>query len=228
MMNQLNTHEYCEMIEKQDLLNKKRCLSIPILDDGSPLISLKNAGLNLIFEPSIQKDYAYLVRAAIAEKIGRISEALNKQDKTLIIRSAWRSFDHQRLIWDNKIEFMKRIHPHMSLNEIENEVSYFIAPETKSMHATGGAIDALIYDRKRESVMDFGTNKGLNIDLNKKCYPYHPDISTEAKENRKLLIDLFLQENFVVDIKEYWHFDYGNVIWALGKNKRHAIYDVVR
>jgi D-alanyl-D-alanine dipeptidase len=76
--------------------------------------------------------------------------------------------------------------------------------------------------------MDFGTNDGLKIELNDKCYPYHPFISPLAKKNRKLLIDLFEEEDFVVDIKEYWHFDYGNASWALEKKKRQAIYGKIK
>jgi D-alanyl-D-alanine dipeptidase len=38
---------------------------------------------------------------------------------------------------------------------------------------------------------------------------------------------LFEDEDFVVDIKEYWHFDYGNASWASEKDKKHAFYGVV-
>lgn len=228
MKNHLNTYEYCEMIERQDLLHKQLVPSIQIIEDNSPLISLKNTDFHLMFEPSVKEDYAYLVRQAIVGKIGRISKSLHKKGKLLIIRSAWRSFEHQRLLWDNKIDFMKREHPNLSLDEIEKSVSYFIAPETQSMHTTGGAVDALIYDRKTRRVMDFGTNDGLNIDLSKKCYPYHPGITKEAQQNRELLINLFLNEGFVVDIKEYWHFDFGNVIWALSQKEKFARYGVIR
>jgi D-alanyl-D-alanine dipeptidase len=41
----------------------------------------------------------------------------------------------------------------------------------------------------------------------------------KRKKNRKLLIGLFEDEDFVVDIKEYWHFDYGNASWAIEKAK---------
>ncbi len=227
-MNQLSASDYCKEIDQKVLLNEKLIPTITILEDNTPMVSLKDTGFDLMFEPSIQKGYAYLVRESMVNKIKKISEVLSQQDKTLIIRSAWRSFEHQRRIWNNKVDFMKRIHPDMDLNEIENKVSCFVAPETKSLHATGGAIDALIYDQNNDCVMDFGTNDGLNIDLSEKCYPYHPDISNEAKKNRKLLIDLFLKEDFVMDIQEYWHFDYGNVNWAIGKKERHAKYDIIK
>jgi predicted amino acid racemase/D-alanyl-D-alanine dipeptidase len=223
----LNAQEYCESVETKYRKHLKLLQTIEIGENNSPLISLKDSGFNLIYEPSVQKNYQYLVREAVYEKIGRISKILDKQDKTLIIRSVWRSFEHQRLLWEEKVEFMQREYPKLEMEEIKENVSYFIAPPTKSLHSTGGAVDALIYDLKNDCVMDFGTNEGLNIDLNDKCYPYHPFISSHAKRNRELLINLFEKEDFVVDLKEYWHFDYGNAGWAIAKGENHAFYDII-
>ncbi|MCF6352965.1 MAG: D-alanyl-D-alanine carboxypeptidase family protein [Cyclobacteriaceae bacterium] len=224
----MNAKEYCKIVEQKVHLQKQLRPTIPIKEDHSPLVSLKESGFNLIFEPASKKNYKYFVREALVEKIGRISKFLDKEDKVLIIRSVWRSFEHQQLIRQRKAAFLQKIHPDKSPEEINEVVSNFIAPRTKSTHATGGAIDALIYDLKNDCVMDFGTNNGLNIDLNKKCYPYHPDITPQAKKNRKLLISLFEKEDFVCDLVEYWHFDYGNVIWALEKGKKYSIYDIIK
>ncbi|MFC2152322.1 alanine racemase [Bacteroidota bacterium] len=226
--NRMNAQEYCEMVEKQYRKHKQLLPGIVIKENNSRLISLKDSEFNLVFEPSIKKDYKYMVRETVYEKIGRISKRLDKKDKTLIIRSVWRSFEHQRLLWEDKVAALQKEYPNKQLEEIKEFVSYFIAPTMESMHSTGGAVDALIYDIKKDCVMDFGTNDGLTIELNDKCYPFHPYISNQAKENRKLLIDLFEKEDFVVDIKEYWHFDFGNASWALEKGEKHSIYDVIR
>jgi len=223
----LNAQEYCESVERKYRKHQQLLLDIETKEVESRLISLKDSGFNLIYEPSVQKNYQYLVREEVHEKIGRISRKLDKQEKSLIIRSAWRSFAHQRLLWEEKVEFMQSEYPKLELDEIKENVSYFIAPPTKSLHATGGAVDALIYDLKHDCVMDFGTNDGLNIDLNDKCYPYHPFISSHAKRNRELLISLFEEEDFVVDLKEYWHFDYGNSGWAIEKGKDYSIYGII-
>ena len=223
----MNAQKYCEIVDKKLRLQKKLIETIPIKENNSPLISLKEAGFNLIFEPSIKKDYRYLVREAVVKKIGRISKQLNKENKVLIIRSGWRSFKHQQLLWDKFYELLQKKYPNKQKKEIREMVANFIALEKKSMHSTGGAVDALIYDLKNDCIMDFGTNNGYKIDLIKKSYPYHPDITPEAKKNRKLLISLFENEDFVCDLREYWHFDYGNVIWALEKKKKYAIYDII-
>jgi len=129
------------------------------------------------------------------------------------------------LLWETKFDILQKEFPNKSIDELTIIVSNYIAKEDKSMHGTGGAVDALIYDSRSERVLDFGTNEGYTINLNKECYPYHPEISDTAKKNRKLLIGLFEKENFVCDLKEYWHFDYGNVSWAVGKEEKISIYD---
>lgn len=223
----MNAQEYIDQVEAKDILHKRLENEFPVKDNGSPLVSLKGLGFDLIYEPSIMKDYQYFIREELVEKIGRISQNLTQENKTLVIRSAWRSFKHQRLLWGRTLSLMRRNHPEITDDDLEEIVSYYIAPEEKSTHSTGGAVDALIYDKKTDKILDFGTNKGYKIDLSKECYPLHPGISKVATENRTLLIDLFEKEDFVCDMKEYWHFDYGNIGWAIEKGKKHAFFGIL-
>jgi D-alanyl-D-alanine dipeptidase len=223
----LNAQQYCESVERADLRRKELSSNVNVQDDQSSLVALKDAGFRLMFEPSMMTDYDYRVREAVCEKIGRISNRLEEQDRVLVIRSVWRSFEHQRRLWNGKAAVMRLEHPERSEDEIDVIVSRFIAPPRESMHATGGAVDALIYDAKTGQVLDFGNNDGLHLELDETCYPLHPGISDTAKENRQLLMGLFEDEDFVVDCLEYWHFDYGNVSWAAGKDKKVAQYDVI-
>ena len=224
----MTAKEYCKLVDRLDRFQKQLIPTITIKEDHSPLISLKESNFNLVFEPSFFKGYKYNVREAIFEKIGRISKILDKQNKRLIIRSVWRGFAHQKLLRDRRIKIIKKKYPNKSLEEICEIVSYFIAPEAESMHSTGGAVDALIYDLEKDCVMDFGNNDGLHLELNETCYTFHPDISPQVRKNRELLINLFDKEGFVVDPKEYWHFDYGNVIWAIEKGEKYAKYGIIR
>lgn len=220
----MNAHDYCVRVEQEDRLRRQKIPTVPIVDDKSLLVSLQVSGCDLVYEPSIVEDYRYLVREAVADKIKRISERLGRQDKQLIIRSVWRSFHHQKLLWDRRVATLQRQYPETRESEINQMAAYFIAPERKSMHSTGGAVDALVFDIKSDRVMDFGTNEGLDIELSRRCYVGHPDIPAHANTNRRLLIDLFEEEGFVCDPKEFWHFDYGNVVWAIATNETHAIY----
>jgi D-alanyl-D-alanine dipeptidase len=223
----VNAKLYCESVERAERRRKELGPTVRIQDDRSPLVALKNAGFRLMFEPSMMEGYDYRVRESVCEKIGRISRRLDEQGRILIIRSAWRSFEHQRQLWNQKAAAMRLEHPDRNDEEIGVTVSRFIAPPRESMHATGGAVDALIYDERTDQVMDFGNNEGLHLELDETCYPLHPGIPVIAKANRRLLMGLFEEEDFVVDYLEYWHFDYGNVSWATRKGKDIARYGVI-
>jgi len=223
----MNTESYCRDVERKERLHKKQFSTIRIQDDQSPLISLKDLGFDLMFEPSMKIGYRYRAREAVCGKIGRISRRLKEQGKVLIIRSVWRTCAHQAQLWAAKVAVMKAKFPHMTMKDIEETVSHFVAPPKISMHATGGAVDALIFDPQTDRVLDFGNNEGLTLELDETCFPYHPDISPVAKQNRRLLIRLFEAEDFVVDLREYWHFDFGNVSWAATKGEECARYGVI-
>lgn len=226
-MNNNTAVEYCQSVKDEDVLLKKEMFKMRIEDDNSDLISLKNENFDFIFEPSIMEGYQYRVREAITEKLSRINTKLRTQNKVLYIRSVWRSHQHQKEMLLNKYKFLEKLHPGKTTNQLKVIIAHFIAPEKESMHHSGGAVDALIFDRETNQILDFGCNDGDNIDLSVHCYPFHPDISELAKKNRKLLIGLFEQEGFVVNLKEFWHFDYGNVAWAASKQLDCAIYGPV-
>ena len=104
----MNTESYCRDVERKERLHKELFSTIRIQEDHSPLISLKDLGFNLMFEPSMKKDYKYRAREAVCEKIGRISRRLTEQDKVLIIRSVWRSFAHQSRLWNDNVDVMQK------------------------------------------------------------------------------------------------------------------------
>ena len=58
----VNAQEYCERVEQKYRQHMQQLPTISIKEDHSPLISLNESGFNLIFEPSIMKDYKYMVR----------------------------------------------------------------------------------------------------------------------------------------------------------------------
>lgn len=209
---------------EDDILLKRQMFKLPVKDNNSPLIGLKETNPDFIFGPSFCEDHTYQARTDVVKKLTRINQSLLSENKVLIIHSAWRSFAHQKELFIHQCTFLRTLHPEKTIAQIDIMVSHFIAPENRSMHATGGAVDALIYDMESRKVLDFGTNNGYDIDLGVMCYPYHPEISAEAQKNRDLLIRVFEQEDFVVDLKKFWHFNYGNSAWAAAKNLDYAIY----
>jgi D-alanyl-D-alanine dipeptidase len=223
----MNTREYCKMIERNTYDNEVRMVEIQRKDNKSPLVSLKDSKFNLMFETFINNNYSYLVRKELIEKIGRISKKLNDENKQLIILSAWRNEILQKKKWHIEFDYIENKFRNRSFEEIIETVSKFFKLHGKSNYSSGGSVCALIYDLREKKVLDFGNNIGTKIDLGEKCYPYYPEIPIKAQENRKLLINLFLNEGFVCSINKFWHFHFGNVNWALAKGLKNSIYDTV-
>ncbi|MDB3906219.1 D-alanyl-D-alanine carboxypeptidase family protein [Crocinitomicaceae bacterium] len=215
---------YCQGVKEDSILRIKRMYSMQIEDDNSPLSEISNKPYSCQWRSSSEVEEKLYVREIIVEKLNRINKLLMRQNKTLVILSGWRSYGQQKVFRQNQNDYLQSIYPNKTKIKIDTVISHFIAPESHSMHSTGGAVDALIYDNESNLVLDFGSNNGYSIDLNVECYSVHPGISIEAQKNRKLLFELFEDEGFVVDPKAFWHFDYGNVAWAVSKNQGTAVF----
>jgi D-alanyl-D-alanine dipeptidase len=59
------------------------------------------------------------------------------------------------------------------------------------------------------------------------CFTSAQNISSEAKVNRKLLIDVLSKVGFVNYPTEWWHWSYGDRYWAHQANSSHALYGSV-
>lgn len=215
---------YCQSVKEDNILIRKRNFTMRVKDDNSPLIPLTEAGNSFLFETSRFEGDQHMIRKEVAEKLARINDSLKIEKKALYIKSLWHSPLHQAEISVQKFEFLRKLHPAKTVAQINAIISYFVPSEYQSMHGTGGAVEALIFDLETEQILDFGSNFGDQIDLDVKCYPHYPDLSDVARKNRKLLIEIFEREGFVVNPIQFYHFNYGNVAWASGKNLDHAIY----
>jgi D-alanyl-D-alanine dipeptidase len=88
-------------------------------------------------------------------------------------------------------------------------------PTTPSPHSTGGAVDVTLVDAAENPV-----NMGSAIDeLSPRSYPLHfagaiaPPEQTYHR-HRELLYQVMSQAGFMRHPKEWWHFSYGDQMWA--------------
>jgi len=100
-----------------------------------------------------------------------------------------------------------------------------IAVPSVAGHPTGGAVDIGIFDETSNSIIDFGSEI-LDWDT-ERCYYVNNEISDSAKENRKLLRTLLVNEGFAPYDGEWWHFSYGDKEWAFYYKKEKALYNQV-
>lgn len=88
-------------------------------------------------------------------------------------------------------------------NIIQNP-DYVAEPGKGSMHNKGLAVD-IAFSAKNGTLPDFGSDFD---DFSERAHFNFEGITTEAKENRKLLKSIMEQSGFTAYDKEWWHFNY--------------------
>ena len=125
-------------------------------------------------------------------------------------------------------------------NSLMAEVMKFWAipshdPKMPPPHSTGAAIDVTLYRvpaKGGDSIQEI--NMGSPIDeISDRSLPNYFATSSYKKEmefhcDRKLLNEVMNHSGFVRHPNEWWHFSYGDQLWAWISNEKAAIYGGVR
>ena len=120
------------------------------------------------------------------------------------------------------------------LSSVHEEVSRFWAPPSPDLctpppHSTGAAVDLTLMDANEE-VLDLG---GEIDAIGPESLPLHhaaeaaetPDGEAALFHERRCLLHCVMTEaGFVRHPNEWWHFSFGDQLWAWTVNADHAIY----
>ena len=110
-------------------------------------------------------------------------------------------------------------HPEYSDQQVESTLNKMIAG-IGGGHQSGGAVDLTLCDREGRPI-DMGTGY---LEHNDSTATYSKHITSEQRKNRKILLTVMEETGFVNYPAEWWHFAYGDRMWASYKHKSHAIY----
>ena len=165
------------------------------------------------------------VRKTIYEKLLKVAKELKKINNNykILVSYGFRDMRKQQEYFNEILEKVK--------NDFESEIDMYeyihekIAVPSVAGHPTGGAVDAAIYDEKKNKILDFGSE--LLDYSTTKCYYGNDDISAEAKNNRELFRKMMMKEGFAPYDGEWWHFSYGDKEWAFYYKKEEALYDQI-
>ena len=116
-----------------------------------------------------------------------------------------------------RVKKWKKKYPRWNKEEIETFTQNYTAnPSSYMYHVTGGVVDVTFMDKD-----------GKELDMGKPFHTMDKRVSKEAKKNRGLLIRLMKEQGFVNYSLEWWHWCYGESLWAMAKKKKHAIYGAI-
>ena len=219
---------------------------IPIVDNNEKLISIPS-GINFI-EPhpylSLGAPYKckrtiWSLREGVVSRLVRANEYLQTiyNDYSLILYDSWRPVEVQSYMFylafeseSNKRGLKIQPNEMNSYPEIIKEVEKFWAypsfdDNCPPPHSTGGAIDLAIADGSGK-LIDMGCEID-NMDASASPEFYKDRISKESiiwDDRRNLLKKVMVKFGFVQHPNEWWHFSYGDQLWAWINQNRNAIY----
>lgn len=174
-------------------------------------------------EPLVEYE-GFLVRKSVARKLDQVKNNL-PNGLYLKILDGYRSRENQQKVWDHKWNRVALENPNWSTEQIDAEVRLVVArPIGITNHICGGAVDVCLVD-KQGVMIDFGTPYGpVDKESLKRCPMFSPFITKEQKQNRTILRKAMESVGFVWYPGEWWHYCYGDRMWAVYTGKGKCFY----
>jgi D-alanyl-D-alanine dipeptidase len=174
------------------------------------------------------------VRKGVGERLRAVNERLMPAGLALFLYDAWRPDGVQRYFHDVWMpERLKRIDPTLEGAALWDAVErYWSAPTTDddapAPHRTGGAVDLTIVDPTTGAPLYMG---GVFDDPSPLSHADAFEIDRgdgfsieEARANRRLLFWVMMEAGFAGHPDEWWHFSYGDQLWAATTGAATALY----
>ena len=155
------------------------------------------------------------MRSNSGEKIKNAANSL-PNGYYLKIYDAWRPFNLQEELYNRYRD---------DIDDMENIISLPIRDKLRGpAHTTGGSVDLTIVNENGIE-LNMGTKFG---EYSEKSYTDYFELrypeNIEIIKNRRLLYHVMVDAGFSNMPTKWWHYDYGNLLWAYCTN-RPVLYD---
>ena len=218
---------------------------IPIKDNGDKLIPLPSCLKFLdphpyfnLGAPYKDKTSIWKLREEVVNRLVKVNDYLiSKSSFNLLIYDSWRPLEVQEFMF--KRAFLLECEKSDIDTSFENIKSYpsilkkvekfwaYPSHNTKCPppHSTGGALDVCLSDKEGNLV-----EMGSMVDqMDETSNPYfYANIKNEEaiiwNSRRNLLREIMTKFGFAQHPNEWWHFSYGDQLWAWKNKKENAFY----
>ncbi len=165
------------------------------------------------------------VRSELAKRLQDAAEKLDSKYR-LVIHAGHRPVGVQKQILIDCAKDYKDEHPEASDEEAMEHARTFVSdPETSlPPHVCGAAIDVNVIEIATGKQLDFGSKVNDDVDAS---FLYYPDLTQGQKDNRLMLVTAMLDAGLASCKPEWWHFSYGDQVWAWFYGKENSLYSPV-
>ncbi|MCZ2722294.1 M15 family metallopeptidase [Marinomonas sp. 15G1-11] len=225
------------LIPKCDEFSWDKYKTIPIVESGEALIPLSTSNLLVTYPFYAKMGIANaipecFVREGVFEKLHQVTKLI-PEGKKLVVLDGWRPFSVQQHLFDTLINILKKSFPTHSEQHLHHKAKSLVSPPSSdvgapSPHLTGGSVDVTLCDDMGR-FLDMGTHFDEASQLSWTAALEGRSLEyTQAIENRRILYNAMSEVGFTNLPSEWWHYDFGNQLWAYRTSSQRAQYGVTR
>jgi D-alanyl-D-alanine dipeptidase len=178
------------------------------------------------------------MRVGVAARLREVNARLAKSGLEIFLFDAWRPREVQAYFHDVWMpQELNRRQPHLSGAALTREVErYWAAPtvdeNSPAPHATGGALDLTIRWMSGEPLWMGSLFDDVTSIAHRDHFEGQSDAISfsdeEARANRRLLHWVMTEAGFAGHTDEWWHFSYGDQLWAVLTGAPAALYGLAQ
>lgn len=189
-------------------------------ESGEPLVDLRRHCPGV----RVSRKCLPFLRAGVADMLSRAQESLPTGWR-LWVRTALRTLDMQREMYDRNFEALRQKHPDWSYAALRRSTNRFFAPYDQPAppgHCTGAAVDVNLVtpgNRPADMVSPF---KGWEA-----APTWTTGLSETALRHRAILWEAMVGAGFSNCRDEHWHYSYGDAAWAVRTGHKTCIYGLI-
>ncbi|QTP61387.1 M15 family metallopeptidase [Billgrantia antri] len=140
----------------------------------------------------------------------------------LVVLDGWRPWRVQQYLFDTLHEAIHLHHPELDEEELLERTREFVSlpsrdPAAPSPHLTGGAVDVTLCDAvglplDMGTLFDEALPASHSDHFERLATPSQEQL--RARDNRRLLYRIMIEQGFTNLPSEWWHYDLGDQLWA--------------
>ncbi|GGX20602.1 M15 family metallopeptidase [Streptomyces chartreusis] len=206
------------------LMSDPRIAAIPVVDCGEALVDIRIGG-SVTVDPrrgDHSGAFAHL-REGVLTRLLKAQQFLPPGIRLLFIEG-YRPPALQREYFQRYADKLRLANPDWPPTRVREAASRYVSPPEIAPHSAGAAVDlTLVTADGRE--LDMGTRVNANPEESDgACYTDADNVDSEARANRRTLIDALTAGGLVNYPTEWWHWSFGDRYWALATEADHAVY----
>lgn len=191
--------------------------AIPVVESNEPMIKL------LDDEDFVKTDgNVFVGRKGMIERLLKAAKDVSNKGYRLHIYQTYRSLEEQAERRETVYKELRKKFPNYDEKAILQMVNKRAAG-VGGGHQTGGAVDLSLCD-KDGNELDMGTQYREH---NLKTATHSKSLNENQRNNRRILLKAMHSAGFVNYPAEWWHFCYGDKMWAAYSKKKTALYGIV-